>query len=298
MAILNNPGLNEIGRRIISERGFSPSDDRSLRRAWQLWTEQATRDQRLAAEQAHFFDWLRGLHREYQQERRSGGPEAPSLLAAALRSQIVAGRVVEDEPSGEAVVPVSDLKFRSESPEWEHPEPERPRPEVTGHPAPANPRRDPPRPPAPVRVSSLPDPEGAPFEKRAAWPVPQPSRKVAAYRQMFPELARPVATASGPKAGADLSVEDMAFRKGELSSQILAWEAAKSGTEARIEERDRLNAKERVRKAEYDQNIRDARAERERWTLAQRAVAEHGVAVPGELPEEALAACGFAKRVA
>lgn len=298
MSVINDPGLNEIGRGIISEPGFRPRDTQSLRRAWEQWTERATPRQRLAAEQVHFFEWLRGLHREWQREedRRPGGAAVP--LPAADAPGVVAGRLVEEEPAGEHVPPVSELKFRSESPEW--PEPERGRPPAppAWPPAPAGQRREPSRPVPPVRVNSLPDPGAVPAETRAAWPVPQPSRKVASYRQMFPELARPVATASGPKVLADCDGRDLTFRIAEIASHRQSLATANAGDEARIEDREKLNARDRVRIAEREQNMRDAKAAEERLARAARALEEHGVALIGELPAEALDECGFTRRVA
>jgi hypothetical protein len=292
VAVINDPGLNEIGRQIISEPGFRPGDDRSLRRAWEQWTQRATPVQRLAAEQVHFFEWLRGLHREHLREQDRGAGGGALLAAVAERPATVTGRVVEEAPGQgeEAVTPVSELKFRSESPEWQPPAPGRPAPEPAREPgpprpAPPAPRREPPRRPEPVKVT------------RAA-PVPQPSRKITWYQQMFPELAHPVATASGPKALAECDGSDLAYQRAEITRHEQALRSANATDEARIEDRERNNARDRVRVAEREQNLRDAQARKERLALAEKALQEHGATVIGELPAEALAACGFRRNVA
>ena len=126
----------------------------------------------------------------------------------------------------------------------------------------------------------------------------QPSRKVASYRNMFPELAFPVQTASGAKPLAEFGQQDIDYRIGQIRELRQGWRTANAGDETRIEERERLNAKDRVRVAERDQNIRDAQAEEERLATAKRELTESGCAVIGDLPLEVLAACGFKRRVA
>jgi hypothetical protein len=129
-------------------------------------------------------------------------------------------------------------------------------------------------------------------------PVQQPSRKVASYRQMFPELAFPVQTADGPKPLAEFTASDIEFRAGEIGRQRQAWRTANAGDESRNDELSRRLAQGQARVAERAQNIRDAEAEAKRLEAARREMADRKVATLGELPADVLAECGFRRRVA
>lgn len=129
-------------------------------------------------------------------------------------------------------------------------------------------------------------------------PIQQPSRKVAAYRQMFPELSYPHQAASGPKPLADFTGHDIGYLITQITAQRQAWRTRNAGDEERIGVRERLNARDRVRIAERRRNIADAVAQEERLRLAAHEIEQHDVATLGELPAEALDACGFKRRVA
>lgn len=293
MGVINDPDLSEIGRGIIGEDGFRLGDDRSLRRAWRLWTERTTPMQRHAAEQVWFMEWLRGLHREQVRQLVEARGGMPVALPAADRPGIIPGRVVDDERSArvprEHGTPVTELAFQSESPGLREPEPSRPALPVFTEPA-REPRRPEPATPrfGPVVIGNVRD--------RA--PVQQPSRKVAQYQHMFPELGRPVATATGPKALAECDAGDLEFRIAEVAGFRQSLRTANSTDEARIDGRERLNARDRVRIAERQQNMREARVTEERLEKAARALEEHGVTLIGELPADALDEIGFKRRVA
>lgn len=274
MGVINDPSLGEIGRGIIAAMGLRPGADLDPRQAWRLWTERTTPMQRHAAEQVWFAEWLNGLRREQVRELVAAKGGIPVALEAAERPGIIPGRVVDDEPRlpRGTGVPLTELAFQSESPGLREPE----------RPEPATPRF------GPVVVSNVKD--------RA--PVQQPSRKVAAYQHMFPELGFPVVTASGPKSLAECDGADLEFRIAEVVQHRQNLRSANSADEARIEGREKLNARDRVRIAERQQNMREARQAEERLAKAAKALADHGVTVIGELPAEALAECGFTRRVA
>lgn len=282
MGVINNPGLREIAFKIVSDPGFT-TDQQGMRRALRQWFEAVTPQQREAAEQAFIIRWLEDVHAEYRREQAS----APAV-AGGQPSNIVAGHLDEDAPPREMPPPASALKFQSESPQWRRPEPvsepERERPAVT-HAAPVPPKRPVvSRPPAPVTVTRK--------------PVQQPSRKVASYRQMFPELAFPVQTATGPKPLAEFGAGDIEFRVGELSRQRQAWRTANAGDESRNDELARRLDQGRQRVAGRAQNIRDTEGEARRLEAAAREMAERNVATLGELPADVIAECGFRRRVA
>jgi hypothetical protein len=283
VAMINNPGLNAIGRQIVSEPGFR-FDEHSLRRAYEQWEKLASPLQRKAAEQVFLFEWLQGLHREWLREQ-----EAPSRPPAPAVPSGERPRIIPGEPERPAA-PEAELKFQSESAGWREPEPEPwGRPPASRWEPPPTARRDPPRPSSgPVSVTRLGD--------RA--PVQQPSRKVEQYQRMFPELGRPVATASGPKALAECGDADLAFRMAEIDRQGQAWRSQNSADEARIEDREKLNARDRVAIAQRQQYMSAARAEKDRLALARKALEDYGAGVVGDLIPEALQECGFTRAVA
>jgi hypothetical protein len=297
MAVINNPDLREIAYRIMSEPGFS-TDGEGLLRAHKRWTELTRPEQRLAAERALFARWLQDLRAD-----RDRPPERFSIPDARdPRPRIVPATVEDDDPQPvpEQARPGSELKFRSESPDWRdadaaaddfpggQPESDTHASVAAGDQAPvlsvARRRQDPPRRPEPVTVTNI--------------AVQQPSRKIAAYQQMFPELTFPVQTASGAKPGTEFDRLDIAYRRSVLAELRQEWRTANAGDEARIEDWEHRIAEKRVRVAERGQHIRDNQAEDERWAKADRELAESGVALVGELPPEVLAACGFKRRVA
>lgn len=292
MPVINNPDLRAIAMRIVSAPGFG-SGQQAMRRALGQWFESVSPRQREAAEQALIIRWLEDVHAEFLREQRQERM-AIAAPAGSVPGTVIAGHL-EDEPAPrETPLPVSDLKFRSESPEWQEPAvplapvapvaSERPPPPWN---PPIPPKREAPR-NGPVKITRA--------EDRA--PVPQPSRKVEGYRQMFPELAFPVQTESGAKPLAEFTVEDIEYRRKVLAELRQGWRMANSGDESRIRERERLNAKDRVQVARRAKNIRDAAAEDERLSNAEREIAAWDCALVGELPEDVLAACGFKRRSA
>lgn len=343
MAMINDPGLNEIARSIFSEPGFSVSDPVRARRAWQLWTERTTPVQRLAAEQVFFLRWIQDQHAAWVHEGRPGGDvpagEAGARPAAELRftsesrdyrPAVIQGStdsrpaivpaVPEDEPpagpnslgghtslgtqvqhavegtiSPQATVGAA---AKAAPPAGSNTGRSQPSRDVQSHPAaadnlPGGHRRADAQTMAAAGEQTLPE-----VLRVTPSPVQQPSRKIAAYQQMFPELYYPVQTPGGPKPLAEFTVHDIGYRIGELRRERREWGSANLGDKARIEDRDRLNARDRVRIAQRLQNIRDAEAEEKRLALAERELDGYDVAVIGELPVEALDACGFRRRVA
>lgn len=279
MAVINNPGLREIAFKIVSDPDFR-TDQPGLRRALRQWFETVTPQQREAAEQAFIIRWLEDVHAEHRREQ-AARRTAPAVESAQPLN-VVAGQVEAAAAPHETPPPVSDLKFQSQSPEWREPERERPLSVHTVRVPPKRPFTS--RPASPVKVT------------RKA-PVQQPSRKVASYRQMFPELAFPVQTASGPKPLAEFAAGDIEFRVGELGKQRSAWRTANAGDESRNEELARRLSQGHARVAERSQNIRDTEAEAKRLEAGAKRMAEHGVATLGELPVDVLAECGFRRRV-
>jgi len=294
---ISNPGLLEIARRIMSEPGFS-FDPRGMERAFRRWTEVTTPEQREVAEKVFFYRWMEDLRAEKWR------PAIAAPTASPGRPRVVPGRVAEDSTPPErdtmTAPPVSSLKFRSESPGWPRVEPS---PPAAAPSAPVPLRQAPPAPPAPAPVAGT----GSAVQSAAEHVVPppspapmtQPSRKVAGYQQMYPELTRSWEAASGArKTLADFDERDIQHRDRHLSRQQQMWRTENAGDEQRVEDRERRNAQDRVRIAQRAQGIRDLEAERERLALAGHEMAEHGCATIGELPPEALTACGFRRQVA
>lgn len=282
MAAINNPEIIAMLRGIMREPGFSFAGQ-GLEFAFWRWVRDATHEQRLVLEKANFIRLLEDLRAE---DRLDARPPLLPVINRASTPRVVQGTVAEDAPA----IPerVAALKFRSVSPGWQEPEPEVPPERIW----PAGS----PRPLAPVTITSLvrhPEPVA---QDNA--PVQQSSRKIASYQHMFPELAFPVQTASGAKPLAQFGEQDIDYRLAAIREQRQAWRTANAGDEARVEERERLNARDRVRVAERSRNIRDSQAEEERLATARRELAGTGCAVIGELPPEILAACGFKRRVA
>lgn len=286
VAVINNPGLREIAFRIVNDPDFR-TDQQGMRRALRQWFDAVTPQQREAAEQAFVIRWLEDVHAECRREQAAH--RTASAVAGGEMTKVVAGLAEQISSPRETPEAVSELKFQSESPEWRKPEPER-QPDGPHVSTPTKRAVPASRPPAPVTVTRLAD--------KSAAPVQQPSRKVASYRQMFPELAFPVQTASGPKPLADFTAADIEFRSGEIGRQRQAWRIANAGDESRNDELARRIAQGQARVAERAQNIRDAEAEEKRLQAARREMAERGVAALGELPAEVLAECGFHRRVA
>jgi hypothetical protein len=288
MAVINNPGLREIAFKIVSDPDFR-TDQQGLRRALRRWFETVTPQQREAAEQAFVIRWLEDVHAEYRREqatrRQALPPAADRELSGAITGHLEAGG------GRETVAPVAELMFQSESPDWRKEEQDRapePEPSPAGPAVAVTPRRPPSTPAAgPVIVSRLAD-----------RPVQQPSRKVAGYRQMFPELAFPMPTPSGPKPLAEFAAGDIDYRIAELGDRRQSLRTANSGDESRNDELARRIVKAQTRISERSQGIRDASAEAKRLEAAQREMAERGIATLGELPEGVLAECGFRRRTA
>lgn len=304
--MINNPSLREIALRIVSEPGFSTSQQ-GLHRAVQRWFASVTPQQRLAAEQAFVVRWLEDVHAEFlrDSERRMRGPRP----ATPARAEIVGGCDAGDESqAAEAPEPGSVLRFTSASPDWPRQAAD---PDPTESPV-AEPEKPDAHPPAaPVRaeasettnswLTDAPSPRPAPEKRVLSFPVKtvqQPSRKVAAFREMFPELAFPVQLPRGVKPGWEFTAQDIDDRVAQIGKQIRAWQTANVGDESRIEGRERRNAADRVRIAERKQQIRDAEEQGHRLVAAKAAMAEHGSAAIGELPVEALSACGFRRQAA
>jgi hypothetical protein len=282
VGVINNPGLRDIAFKIVSDPDFR-TDQQGMRRALRQWFEAVTSQQREAAEQAFVIRWLEDVRAEFLREQ--GAARRTPAVAGAEMPKIVAGHLDEDDVVRETPQPASELKFQSVSPEWQRPRELR---EPEPGPAAADPRKraDASRPPSPVTIT------------RQPVPVQQPSRKVASYRQMFPELAFPVQTASGPKPLAEFGAGDIEFRVGELGRQRSAWRTANAGDESRNDDLARRLDQGRARVAERAQNIRDAEGEARRLEAGAREMAEHGVTALGELPADVLAKCGFRRRVA
>lgn len=298
--MINNPSLREIALRIVSEPGFSTSQQ-GLHRAVQRWFASVTPQQRLAAEQAFIVRWLEDVHAEFLREsERRPRDSRPATPAAA---EVVDRRDTETDGDPE---PGSVLRFTSASPDWsrkaadcvpaESPtaEPHMPdtRPlDATEKAAEAEDRW----------LTDAPSPRAASEKRVLSFPVKtvqQPSRKVAAFREMFPELAFPVQLPRGAKPGWEFTAQDIDDRVAQIGKQIRAWQTANVGDESRIEGRERRNAADRVRIAERKQQIRDAEEQGHRLVAAKAAMAEHGSAAIGELPVEALSACGFRRQAA
>jgi len=291
---ISNPGLLKIARRIMSEPWFS-YDPRDMERAFRQWTEVTTPEQREIAQRVFFYRLLEDLRAEKWR---------PAEVAAPGRPRIVPGRVTEDStPPGRDTAtppPVAALKFRSQSSDW--PKEEEPPPLA----APAAPQQAPAASLAPAAAASTGSTGSTewPAVKRTIPPSPpapvaQPSRKIAGYQQMYPELSRSWEAASGErKTLADFDERDIRYRDRQLSGQQQLWRTENAGDEERIEGRERRNAQDRVRIAQRAQGIRDLEAERERLAAAGQEMAEHGCATIGELPPEALTACGFRRHVA
>jgi len=292
MAVINNPGLREIAFKIVSDPDFR-TDQQGMRRALRQWFETVTPQQREAAEQAFIIRWLEDIHAEHRREQAARRQALPASADRELAG-VVAGHL-EAGGGRETVAPVAELMFQSESPDWRkaeearEPEPEpEPAPFPAARAAPVTPRRPSATPAAgPVTVSRLAD-----------RPVQQPSRKVAGYRQMFPELAFPVPTPSGPKPLAEFAAGDIDFRIAELGDRRQALRTANAGDESRNDELARRIMKAQTRISERSQGIRDANAEAKRLEAAQREMAERGIATLGELPADVLAECGFRRRTA
>lgn len=276
MAVINNPGLNEIALKIVGDPYFS-FDEQQLRRAYRRWEELTTPEQRRAAEQALLIRWWQDILADHRNQR----PPAvapPASDRGEASPKVVAGTVDEDE----APAPYSTLKFTSESPEPAPLSPPRPASAAPPRPAVPVPPRTPP--PGPVVVQ-------------------QPSRKVAAYQQMpggrlFPELSRPVATASGPKALGEFTGADLERLRAQLGRQKQDLQTRNAGDEARIENRETANARDRVKIAQRAEAVAEMDALAERAERAERELAAHGLGTVAELPAEALAACGFRRQVA
>lgn len=296
MAVINNVDLHQIAVKVVSAPGFSVNGASAARQALHRIEDYLPPGpMRKQAWDALVIRWLQDEHAAYLRDQRNYA-ELPSA-----QPRVVAGDVVPEtgEPGGrEAEAAESVLKFRSESPDWERPESERDAPggemperaarpllnRATPVPAPV--------PPPPAIISGVGGATRVPAAEQ------QPSRKVASYQQMFPELSFRVQTVSGAKPLAEFTGADIEFRRGELVRQRQEWRTANAGDETRIGERERLNAKDRVRIAERAQNIRDAEAEDERLKLAEHEIQQYEVALVGDLPPEALEACGFRRRVA
>jgi hypothetical protein len=288
--VINNPGLREIALKIVSDPDFR-TDQQGMRRALRRWFDTVTPQQREAAEQAFIIRWLEDVHAEHvrgQAVRRTALPAAAGRELAG----VIAGHLEAGGGQG-TVAPVAELMFQSESPDWRKAEEERdPEPEPAPFPpAPGPsvpPARRPPTPAAgPVTISRLSD-----------RPVQQPSRKVAGYRQMFPELAFPVPTPSGPKPLAEFAAGDIDYRIAALGDRRQTLRTANAGDESRNDELARRIMKAQTRINERSQGIRDANAEAKRLEAAQREMSERGIATLGELPEGVLAECGFRRRIA
>lgn len=287
MAVINNPGLREIAFKIVSDPDFR-TDQQGMRRALRQWFETVTPQQREAAEQAFIIRWLEDVHAEHRREQSVRRTALPAAAGRELSSAI-AGHL-EAGGGRETVAPVAELMFQSESPDWRKAEQYR-EPEPQSEPSPAapvTPRRPPATPAAgPVTVSRLAD-----------RPVQQPSRKVAGYRQMFPELAFPAPTLSGPKPLAEFAAGDIDYRIAQLGDRRQALRTANAGDESRNDDLARRIVKAQERISERSRGIRDAVAEAKRLEAAQREMAERGIATLGELPEGVLAECGFRRRTA
>jgi hypothetical protein len=286
--VINNPGLREIAFKIVSDPDFR-TDQQGMRRALRQWFETVTPQQREAAEQAFIIRWLEDVHAEHRREQSVRRTALPAAAGRELAG-VIAGHL-EAGGGQAAVAPVSELMFQSESPDWrkagEDRDPE-PAPFPSAPAASVPPARRPPTPAAgPVTVSRLSD-----------RPVQQPSRKVAGYRQMFPELAFPVPTPSGPKPLAEFAAADIDYRIAELGDRRQTLRTANSGDESRNDELARRIVKAQARINERSQGIRDANAEAKRLEAAQREMSDRGIATLGELPEGVLAECGFRRRIA
>lgn len=314
--VINDPAFSEIARKIVTEPGFSLSGPDGARRALHRLAELTSPLQRQGLADLLIIRWLFDEYAEYKQSLVHELPAAPS--------NVVAGEV--EKAGGEPGTPVTELRFTSESPQWQQPAASETSPQAMYSAAPIQ------QPPAGNETSrsqstssahagsaaadSLPGghvpvgPQvGSAAGERAAPPRPdvlpsapvqiqQPSRKIAAYQRMFPELAWPHEAPDGPKALADFTRGDIAHLIGQIAAQRQAWRTRNSGDEQRIEDRERLNARDRVRIAERQRNIRDAVAQEERLRAADRELEGYDLATIGELPVEALTACGFKKKVA
>lgn len=298
MAVISNEELRRIAFRIMDEPGFS-TDGQGLLRAHQRWTELTTPAERLAAERALFARWLEDLRAERSR------PPVPAPRDRRPKVVAVTPERTEAKTAWPLAVPGAEVKFRSESPDWrDHDDSPATKLRTAPIVAPSPGEQD----SAPAIGAAIPNersparkqdsPRSGPVAVTSATPVQQPSRKVAAYRQMFPELAFHVQAESGAKPLAEFSGQDIDYRIAQLREQRQDWRTANAGDESRIGERERLNARDRVRVAERAQHIRDAQAEEERLEAAKFEMAGTGVAVIGDLPADALAACGFKRRVA
>jgi hypothetical protein len=296
---INDPGLNEIARKIVSEPGFS-FDRPQLVRAMRQWAERTTREQRLAAEQALLIQWWQGLYAEHwQQQRNSSSIAAPG---AGISSKVVAGEVVRDAPSPAGTAePVSELKFRSESPAWQQPAPSLAAvadiPDVlepVGVPVPSPTRT------ITDRASQPVTPARATSGLAATRPAPaiqQPSRKVEGYRNMFPELALSMQTASGPKPLWQCDEQDARGVADHLDRQRQMRRTEIAGKEASAEDLERRGAKLRAAAAELSHLNREDAALEEHLMRVIPELADRG-GVIGDLPDDVLRACGFRRRVA
>jgi len=296
MAVINNEDLHQIAVKVVSAPGFSVNGAGAARQALHRIEEFLPPGPlRKQAWDALVIRWLQDEHAAYLRDQRNYA-ELPSA-----QPKVVAGDVVpETGGAGERQTTAAEslLKFRSESADWERPETRR---EVSGGEMPTAIAEHGRGRPAPPRAPGQAVPEvisGVGASPSATVAVQQPSRKVASYQQMFPELSFRVQTASGAKPLAEFTGADIAFRRGELVRQRQEWRTANAGDESRIEDRNRLNARDRVRVAERAQHIRDAEAEEERLKLAEHEIEQYEVASVGDLPPEALEACGFRRRVA
>jgi hypothetical protein len=299
VAVINHPDLRQIALKIVSAPGFG-TDQQAMRRALQQWFAAVKPEQRLAAEQAFVIRWLEDVHAEYLRERDREMRMVPAIGKPAVVGKEDNAPSVE-EPEFEAPAPTSVLRFVSESPDWRKPAAEQL----------AAAKRDAPRPFGPVTITNVPDratvptfiaPEPAVKQGHAIPPQPavvqQPSQKIARFQRMFPELAHTVQVANGSKQRGEFDGDDIDYRVTQITKQGQSWQTANAGDEARIEGRERLNAKDRIQVAERKRQIRDIEAEKDRLTAAKAAMAEHGCTTIGELDADVLIACGFSRRAA